>query len=109
MTQWLEDMRQQMASSHGDIGDSKRAVAHLLNEHEKFSETAKKTYKYGCDLLAAAQRTRRASKLEVQPNVVLLDELGIGWEKLSVGMSESRARLEIAQQFHCIADEVRVQ
>ncbi len=95
-----------MAASHGDIGDSKQAVGHLLNEHEKFSETARKTYKYGCDLFTAAQRTRRACKLDVLPNSALLDELNVAWEKLSVGMVESRTRLEIAQQFHYITDEV---
>jgi hypothetical protein len=34
-------MRQQLASNHGNIGDSLTAVEKLSGEHEKFSETAK--------------------------------------------------------------------
>ena len=41
MTQWLSGMRQQLASNHGNIGDSLAAVEKLSGEHEKFSETAK--------------------------------------------------------------------
>ena len=41
VTQWLSGMRQQLASNHGNIGDSLAAVEKLSGEHEKFSETAK--------------------------------------------------------------------
>lgn len=41
VTQWLNGMRQQLASNHGNIGDSLTAVEKLSGEHEKFSETAK--------------------------------------------------------------------
>ena len=34
-------MCQQMASTHGDIGESKETVGHIINEHDKFTETAK--------------------------------------------------------------------
>ena len=30
-----------MASTHGDIGESKETVGHIINEHDKFTETAK--------------------------------------------------------------------
>ena len=39
MTEWLKDVCQQMASTHGDIGESKET--HIINEHDKFTETAK--------------------------------------------------------------------
>lgn len=35
------DMVQQMASTHGHIGDSREMVEHIIDEHDKFTETAK--------------------------------------------------------------------
>ena len=67
-----------------------------------------KTYKYGCDLLSAALRTRKACHLDLRPNTVFLGELNGAWEKLSGGMVENRSRLEVAQQFHCLVDKVRI-
>ena len=40
-TRWLEYMRTQLSSSHGDIGDSVSSVDKLISEHNKFMETAK--------------------------------------------------------------------
>ena len=65
-----------------------------------------KTYKYGCDLLSAAQRSRKASRLEEEDNAALLADLTSLWGALSGALVEARARLEVAQQFHHIADEV---
>lgn len=65
-----------------------------------------KTYKYGCDLLSAAQRSRKASRLEEEDNAALLADLSSLWGALSGALVEARARLEVAQQFHHIADEV---
>ena len=65
-----------------------------------------KTYKYGCDLLSAAQRSRQASRLDQPNNASLLADLTSLWEGLSGALVEARARLEVAQQFHHLADEV---
>ena len=67
-----------------------------------------KTYKYGCDLLSTAQRSRKTSHLEEANNAGLLDDLASLWEGLSAALVEARARLEVAQQFHHLADEVRI-
>ena len=67
-----------------------------------------KTYKYGCDLLSAALRTRKGCHLDLRPNTIFLGELNGSWEKLSAGMVENRSRLEVAQQFHLLVDEVRI-
>ena len=61
---------------------------------------------YGCDLLSAAQRSRKASRLEEANNTGLLADLTSLWEGLSGALVEARARLEVAQQFHHLADEV---
>ena len=65
-----------------------------------------KTYRYGCDLLSAAQKSRQASRLEEADNSGLVDNLTSLWAELSGALVEARARLEVAQQFHHLADEV---
>ena len=64
---------------------------------------------YGCELLSTAQRTRQTSQLDPPGtgNAALLSELTSFWERLSAALVEARARLEVAQQFHLVANEVR--
>ena len=71
------------------------------------SLSIQKTYKYGRDLLSAAQRTRKTCKLDMQPNTALLGALDMAWERLSRGVMEGKGRLESAQHFHQLAQEVR--
>ena len=78
----------------------------LLTLPFSFPQLLQKSYKYGCDLLSAAQRTRTACSLDLYPNGVLLEELGGAWEKLSGAAVECRARLVVAQQFHMMSDDV---
>ncbi len=40
-TRWLEYMRSQLSTTHGDIGVSVASVDKLTAEHDKFIETAK--------------------------------------------------------------------
>ena len=73
-----------------------------------FFHLLQKTYKYGCDLVSAAQRTRKSCQLDQESSSSLLTELNSVWEQLSLGIEERKARLDQATQFHGLVDEVCV-
>jgi hypothetical protein len=64
-----------------------------------------KTYKYGCDLVSAAQRTRKS--LDQESSSSLLAELKSVWEQLYLGIEERKDRLNQAAQFHGLVNQVQ--
>lgn len=45
--------------------------------------------------------------MQQEDNTTVLEGLTSYWDRLSGALVEARARLEVAQQFHHVADEVR--
>lgn len=67
-----------------------------------------KSYKYGCGLIAAAEKGRRSFQLDATSASSLLSSHTSSWETLLSEATEVADRLKIARYFHSLCEEVGV-
>ncbi|KAK4877376.1 hypothetical protein RN001_009882 [Aquatica leii] len=98
--QWLDELFQVMLQNHGHVGITTYEIQVQKDEHLAFQETAKDTYKYGCQLLNASLVLRQSCKLPIQEHTALYKKIRHSWQRLLDVSQEQMTRLRVSAVFH---------
>ncbi|KAF5301257.1 hypothetical protein FQR65_LT00957 [Abscondita terminalis] len=103
--QWLDELFQVMLQNHGHVGITTYEIQVQKDEHLAFQETAKETYKYGCQLLNASLVLRQSCKLPIQDHDTLCQKMRHSWQRLLDVSQEQMTRLRVSAVFHRSVEE----
>uniref|UniRef100_A0A8C5HHK7 CRAL-TRIO domain-containing protein n=1 Tax=Gouania willdenowi TaxID=441366 RepID=A0A8C5HHK7_GOUWI len=104
--EWLSELLDALLKTHVRLGDDSQETRTMLDKHRKFVDVAQSTYDYGRQLLQATVVLCQSLRCTTRSSGDTLPRLNRVWKQFSVSAEERQQRLELALNFHTIAEQV---
>uniref|UniRef100_A0A8C5HI28 CRAL-TRIO domain-containing protein n=1 Tax=Gouania willdenowi TaxID=441366 RepID=A0A8C5HI28_GOUWI len=103
--EWLSELLDALLKTHVRLGDDSQETRTMLDKHRKFVDVAQSTYDYGRQLLQATVVLCQSLRCTTRSSGDTLPRLNRVWKQFSVSAEERQQRLELALNFHTIAEQ----
>uniref|UniRef100_A0A3Q2CTF9 SEC14 and spectrin domains 1 n=1 Tax=Cyprinodon variegatus TaxID=28743 RepID=A0A3Q2CTF9_CYPVA len=104
--EWLSELLDALLKTHVRLGDDSQETRTMLDKHKKFVDVAQSTYDYGRQLLQATVVLCQSLRCTTRSSGDTLPRLNRVWKQFTVSADERQQRLELALNFHTIAERV---
>ncbi|MEQ2292207.1 S14 domain and spectrin repeat-containing protein 1, partial [Ameca splendens] len=104
--EWLSELLDALLKTHVRLGDESQETRTMLDKHKKFVDVAQSTYDYGRQLLQATVVLCQSLRCTTRSSGDTLPRLNRVWKQFTVTADERQQRLELALNFHTIAERV---
>uniref|UniRef100_A0A1A8QHW0 SEC14 and spectrin domains 1 n=1 Tax=Nothobranchius rachovii TaxID=451742 RepID=A0A1A8QHW0_9TELE len=104
--EWLSELLDALLKTHVRLGDDSQETKTMLDKHKKFVDVAQSTYDYGRQLLQATVVLCQSLRCTTRSSGDTLPRLNRVWKQFSVTADERQQRLELALNFHMVAERV---
>uniref|UniRef100_A0A3Q2T382 Uncharacterized protein n=1 Tax=Fundulus heteroclitus TaxID=8078 RepID=A0A3Q2T382_FUNHE len=103
--EWLGELLDALLKTHVRLGDDSQETRTMLDKHKKFVDVAQSTYDYGRQLLQATVVLCQSLRCTTRSSGDTLPRLNRVWKQFTVSADERQQRLELALNFHTMAEK----